>query len=67
MKYFFASQKKSQLVVLHQPLVVDCVPGQLNKNNSNYVLTTLQSAAAGCLSKEFVAVVTGPVHKGIII
>ena len=58
--------KKSQLIVLHQPLLVDCIPGQLNKNNSNYVLTTLQRAATGCLNKEFAAVVTGPVHKGII-
>lgn len=62
----FQLQKKGQLTVLHQPLIVDCVPGQLNKNNSEYVLATLQRAARGCLNKEFAAIVTGPVHKGII-
>lgn len=40
--------------------------GQLNKQNSNYVLNTLQFALDGCLNDTFDAVVTAPVHKGII-
>lgn len=40
--------------------------GELNKNNSPYVLETLTRATKGCLSGEFDALVTAPLHKGII-
>ena len=40
--------------------------GLLNSLNSNYVLNTLQLALDGCLEGSFDAVVTAPVHKGII-
>jgi 4-hydroxythreonine-4-phosphate dehydrogenase len=40
--------------------------GVLNKNNAQYVLDTLSFANQGCLSGQFSAVVTAPVHKGII-
>ncbi|MFB1078973.1 4-hydroxythreonine-4-phosphate dehydrogenase PdxA [Photobacterium damselae] len=40
--------------------------GQLNEANGHYVLNTLARAAQGCLSGEFSAIVTGPVHKGVI-
>jgi len=55
-----------RLSVLHLPLAAPCVPGQLNLANSNYVLTLLDRAARGCLSGEFCAMVTAPVHKGVI-
>ncbi|WP_199711921.1 4-hydroxythreonine-4-phosphate dehydrogenase PdxA [Alginatibacterium sediminis] len=42
------------------------VPGQLNVENGHYVLETLKRASDGNISGEFAAVVTGPVHKGII-
>jgi 4-hydroxythreonine-4-phosphate dehydrogenase len=42
------------------------VAGQLNPDNSTYVLEMLQRAARGCLQREFAAVVTGPIHKGVI-
>lgn len=42
------------------------VAGELNKNNAQYVLDTLTRATEGCLSGEFDAVVTAPLHKGII-
>ena len=42
------------------------VAGKLNKNNAQYVLNTLTRATLGCLSGEFDAVVTAPLHKGII-
>lgn len=58
--------KAKQLKVLHLPLSQTVQPGQLNKENSPYVLATLKRAAQGCASKEFAALVTGPVHKGII-
>nr|WP_010133402.1 4-hydroxythreonine-4-phosphate dehydrogenase PdxA [Microbulbifer agarilyticus] len=41
-------------------------PGQLNPANGCYVLETLRVAAEGCLQRSFDAVVTGPVHKGVI-
>ncbi|MCJ7462595.1 MAG: 4-hydroxythreonine-4-phosphate dehydrogenase PdxA, partial [Candidatus Baumannia cicadellinicola] len=41
-------------------------PGILNVANSNYVIATLARACDGCLNGEFAALVTGPVHKGII-
>lgn len=40
--------------------------GVLNEKNCHYVLATLQLALDGCLTKQFDAVVTAPVHKGII-
>nr|WP_244463692.1 4-hydroxythreonine-4-phosphate dehydrogenase PdxA [Aeromonas bivalvium] len=40
--------------------------GQLDEANGAYVLATLQRACDGNMNGEFAAVVTGPVHKGII-
>ena len=40
--------------------------GQLNEANGHYVLKTLERAALGCMNGEFDAIVTGPVHKGVI-
>ncbi len=40
--------------------------GHLNPANAAYVLKTLERAVSGCLAGEFDALVTGPVHKGII-
>ena len=42
------------------------VPGQPDPNNARYVLDTLDRAIDGCLSGEFDALVTGPVHKATI-
>ena len=41
-------------------------PGQVDPRNAFYVLSTLAHAADGCLSGQFDALVTGPVHKGVI-
>ena len=40
--------------------------GQLNVKNAAYVLKLLDTAANGCMSGEFSAMVTCPLHKGII-
>jgi 4-hydroxythreonine-4-phosphate dehydrogenase len=40
--------------------------GKLNKANAAYVLETLDRAVAGCSDGSFHAMVTNPVHKGII-
>jgi 4-hydroxythreonine-4-phosphate dehydrogenase len=41
-------------------------PGRLHSANAPHVLATLAAAVDGCLSGEFDALVTGPVHKGIL-
>lgn len=54
------------LDVLHLPLAQPSIPGRLDAANGPYVLQLLDRALAGCQSGEFSAMVTGPVHKGII-
>lgn len=54
------------LTVAHIPLRAPVQAGRLNKANAQFVLDTLTFASQGCLSGEFSAVVTAPVHKGII-
>lgn len=41
-------------------------PGYLDTNNAEMVYHSIKSAAQGCLSGEFDAMVTAPVHKGVI-
>ncbi|MBD1575263.1 MULTISPECIES: 4-hydroxythreonine-4-phosphate dehydrogenase PdxA [Vibrio] len=55
-----------QLYVQHIEASVEVVAGELNEANGHYVLKTLEHACQGCISKEFDALVTGPVHKGVI-
>ena len=52
--------------VLHVPLAVPAVAGRLNTANSPYVLRTLGIACDGCTDHQFDAMVTAPVHKGVI-
>jgi 4-hydroxythreonine-4-phosphate dehydrogenase len=54
------------LTVAHIPVLEPVQLGVLNKHNAQFVLDTLAFASRGCLSGEFAAVVTAPVHKGII-
>ncbi len=55
-----------QLHVLPVTLNVPCEPGLLNTDNAAYVLDTLDVATQGCIDKTFAAMVTAPVHKGVI-
>ena len=41
-------------------------PGQLDPANAAYVLDLIETATKGCLIGEFDALVTAPVHKGVI-
>ncbi|MCM8613054.1 4-hydroxythreonine-4-phosphate dehydrogenase PdxA [Accumulibacter sp.] len=54
------------LDVLHLPLAVRASAGRLDAANAPQVLAMLDRALAGCRSGEFAAMVTGPVHKGVI-
>lgn len=57
---------KNQLKVLHIPTATNVSAGTLNPANSQYVLNTLTCAIDGALSQAFDAIVTAPVHKGVI-
>ena len=50
----------------HVPLVVSTKAGALNSANSKYVLQLIDRAIVGCVSGEYAAMVTAPVHKGVI-
>ena len=54
------------LDVWHVPTATHVEAGILNPVNSAYVLQTLSMAADGCINGAFDAVVTAPVHKGVI-
>jgi len=54
------------LAVAHVPLAAASVPGRPDPANARYVLALLDQAIDGTLAGEFDALVTAPVHKGII-
>ncbi|SDI65097.1 4-hydroxythreonine-4-phosphate dehydrogenase PdxA [Propionivibrio dicarboxylicus] len=54
------------LDVLSLPLARPSTPGRLDPGNAGYVLQLLDRALAGCCAGEFAAMVTAPVHKGVI-
>ncbi|WKE66141.1 4-hydroxythreonine-4-phosphate dehydrogenase PdxA [Gallaecimonas kandeliae] len=59
-------QEKGSLTLAPFQVREDVVPGQLSEANAHYVLETLAFAGEGNMDGRFAAVVTGPVHKGII-
>jgi 4-hydroxythreonine-4-phosphate dehydrogenase len=59
-------QAAGTLTVLPVALREQAVPGRLDVRNSAYVVDTLARACDGCTSGEFSALITGPVHKGVI-
>jgi 4-hydroxythreonine-4-phosphate dehydrogenase len=60
------SLSQSELLIAPVKLKQACQPGQLNAANAAYVLETLDRAIAMCQQGQTQALVTGPVHKGII-
>lgn len=54
------------LEVLPVPLARSATPGRTDPANAGYVLETLRVAGRGCLDGRFAALVTAPVHKGVI-
>lgn len=57
---------ENEVKVLPVPLNAAVTAGQLNAANAAYVLETLELATDLCLAKKAKALVTGPVHKGVI-
>lgn len=54
------------LAIHHVPLRAAVEPGRLDPANARYVLDVLDVALAGCQDGSFAAMVTAPVHKGVI-
>ncbi len=61
-----AHHGNGSLCVLHQAQEKITTAGVLDSHNSPYVLKSLKTAALGCVENIFDAMVTAPVHKGII-
>ncbi|WP_395341310.1 4-hydroxythreonine-4-phosphate dehydrogenase PdxA [Ningiella sp. W23] len=59
-------QKPGQMIVKHVPTAVEVTAGKLDSRNGQYVVETLRQACEENMLGNFDAVVTGPVHKGII-
>lgn len=55
-----------EVQILPTPLSAEVECGQLNVANAPYVLETLRITGQGCLDGNFDAVVTPPVHKGVL-
>lgn len=60
------ASRAGHLKVCAQGSAAELRAGKLSKANARYVLATLDRACDGCRDGEFAAMVTGPVHKGII-
>ncbi|KXU37770.1 4-hydroxythreonine-4-phosphate dehydrogenase [Ventosimonas gracilis] len=60
------SAPAGSLYVWDCPLAAPVTAGQLDTANAPYVLETLSRAVDGCLNGTFAAMITAPVHKGII-
>ncbi|TVP57605.1 MAG: 4-hydroxythreonine-4-phosphate dehydrogenase PdxA [Halomonadaceae bacterium] len=60
------SRSGGQLSVWHLPCGAPVTAGTLNPANSAYVLATLERATRACQEGEADALVTAPVHKGVI-
>jgi 4-hydroxythreonine-4-phosphate dehydrogenase len=56
----------SGLDIRHVPLRAPVAAGRLDPANAAYVLEILDTALAGCVAGEYAAMVTAPVHKGVI-
>ncbi|QLI82020.1 4-hydroxythreonine-4-phosphate dehydrogenase PdxA [Chitinibacter fontanus] len=52
--------------ILHIALATPSIAGQLEPRNASYVLALLDRATQGCVNGEFAAMVTAPIHKGVI-
>ncbi len=60
------NEAKHTLTVLPVECPAPIQAGKLNSDNASYVLETIKRGTLGCTQNEFSAIVTGPIHKGII-
>lgn len=59
-------QRAGTLTLLDFALSEPVIAGELNAANGRYVVDTLKAAGEMVLAAEVAAIVTGPVHKGVI-
>jgi len=62
----FDSSAPGELKLVDIPGIASTEAGRLQTGNAPYVLECLDRAIDGCLDTRFSALVTGPLHKGII-
>ena len=55
-----------RLHVRHIPVASPVTPGRLDADNSAHVLALLDAAREGCMNGAYDAMITAPVHKGVI-
>ena len=60
------AHEPGSLIVEHHPLRAPATAGRPDTRNARYVVDLLERACDGALGGEFSAIVTAPVHKGII-
>lgn len=60
------TESMQTLSVHHIPCRTPVIPGKLDVDNAHYVLACLSAATQACLEHTCDALVTGPVHKGVI-
>jgi 4-hydroxythreonine-4-phosphate dehydrogenase len=56
----------SALTIVDTAVAAPVTAGTLNPANARYVLDTIDEAVAGCRENRYDAMVTAPVHKGVI-
>jgi 4-hydroxythreonine-4-phosphate dehydrogenase len=61
-----AASAAGELTIIEQKLAQPVTAGEPDPANAPYILETLRRATDGCLNGEFAALVTAPVHKGVI-
>ena len=60
------AQAAGEIAVQQVAATAPVVTGTLDPRNAHYVLETLAAAVDGCLAGTFAALVTAPLHKGVI-
>lgn len=60
------AHQPGRLKILPVELGAPVTPGRPTPENAGYILDTLRQAVTGCLQQHFSALVTGPIHKGVI-
>lgn len=65
-KEHIAPTAAGEMLLRDIPVAASVTPGVLNPANAQHVLALLDDAIDGCQSGEYAAMVTGPLHKGVI-
>jgi 4-hydroxythreonine-4-phosphate dehydrogenase len=60
------TSRETALSIMHVPANTQVIAGKTDPNNSQYVLNTLSTAIEACQNNMFDAIVTAPIHKGVI-